>query len=223
MFMDNRKGEFSNLTFVVSIVFCFLLFVPAHYTYAALRQRSGDLDISNYFTIDGTAYIDKYSSSHMDNVSEGNLVDYRNAVEWFNEEVEGDPVILEAYGLSYTDFNMVSAYTGLPTVCGWQTHEWLWRFHGIVDIESDLLVADPDHNVWELYLTPRHTDIDIMYTSDDPDIVYSLLRKYNVRYVVIGDLERTKYSGVDNTAMFASFGRVAYTSGDLMVVEIFYE
>ena len=223
MFMDNRKGEFSNLTFVISIVFCFLLFVPAHYTYAALRQRSGDLDISNYFTIDGTAYIDKYSSSHMDNVSEGNLVDYRNAVEWFNEEVEGDPVILEAYGLSYTDFNMVSAYTGLPTVCGWQTHEWLWRFHGIVDIESDLLVADPDHNVWELYLTPRHTDIDIMYTSDDPDIVYSLLRKYNVRYVVIGDLERTKYSGVDNTAMFASFGRVAYTSGDLMVVEIFYE
>lgn len=223
MFMDNQKGEFSNVTFVVSIVFCFMLLVPAHYTYAALKQRCGDLSIENYKTLDGTAYIADYTSSHVDNAAPGNLTDYMNCINWFNEEVEGSPVILEAYGLSYTDYNMVSAYTGLPTVCGWQTHEWLWRFHGIVDKESDLLVADPDHDVWKLYLTPRHADIDIMYTSDDPDTVLSLLRQYNVEYVVLGDLERHKYGGVDNTALFASLGRVAYCSGDLMVIQIWTE
>ena len=139
-----------------------------------------------------------------------------------NENIEGDPVILEAYGLSYTDYDIVSAYTGLPTVCGWQTHEWLWRYHGIVDEETDLLVSDPEHDVWELYLNPRHADIDTMYTSNDPDEVFSLLSKYNVQYVIVGDLERSKYSGVDNTGVFASLGRVVYITGDLMVIEIFY-
>ena len=61
-----------------------------------------------------------------------------------------------------------------------------------------------------------------MYTSNDLDEVFSLLSKYNVQYVIVGDLERSKYSGVDNTGVFASLGRVVYITGDLMVIEIFY-
>ncbi len=223
MFMYNRKGEFSTATFVISIVFCFFLLIPAHYTLTSLKQRCGEISRENYKTLDGTAYLLTYTSPYTNNVTSGNLTDYAACIEWFNTEVEGDPVILEAYGLSYTDYNIVSAYTGLPSVCGWQTHEWLWRFHGIVDEETDLLVSDPDQDVWELYLTPRHYDIDMMYTSEDPEVVYELLKKYNVSYVIIGDLERGKYSGVDHTALFASFGRIVFTSGDLMVVQIWYE
>ena len=223
MFMANNKGEFSTPAFVISIVFCFLLFIPAHYTYAALKQRCGEISISNYKTLDGTAYLSTYQSPYSNEQVRGNLTDYMNCIEWFNSEVEGSPVILEAYGLSYTDYNMVSAYTGLPTVCGWQTHEWLWRFHGIVDRETNLLISDPLNDVWTRYLTPRHNDIDVMYTSDDPVAVRTLLDRYNVEYVIIGDLERGKYSGVDNTSMFASFGRIVYCSGDLMVVQIWPE
>ena len=220
MFITNKKGDYNTPAWVISIVFCFLLLIPAHYTYPALSQRCGELTRDRYKTLDGTAYIEDYVSPYTNHVVPGNLSDYEACIEWFNENVEGDPVILEAYGLSYTDYNIVSAYTGLPTVCGWQTHEWLWRFHGIVDEETDLFISDPDRDVWELYLTPRHTDIDTMYTSNDPGTVLDLLHKYNVTYVVIGDLERDKYSGLDNTAMFAQFGRVAFISGDLMVVEI---
>ena len=220
MFMQNRTGAFSTITFILSIVFCFFLFIPAHYPLVSMKQRNGGFEIERYKTLDGAAYLSIYTSPNSNNVRPGNLSDYDACIRWFNEEVSGTPVILEAYGLSYTDYNMVSAYTGLPTVCGWQTHEWLWRFHGIVDPETDLLVSDPEQDVWALYLTPRHTDIDIMYTSSDPEQVYELLKKYNVEYVIVGDLERGKYSGVDNTAMFASFGRVAFVSGDLMVLEI---
>ena len=61
-----------------------------------------------------------------------------------------------------------------------------------------------------------------MYTSDDPEVVFDLLSKYNVQYVIVGDLERSKYSGVDNTGIFASLGRVVHIEGDLMIIEIFY-
>ncbi len=222
MFMETPSGQFSTVSFIISIVFCFMLLVPAHYTLVSLRQRCGSLSRDNYKYLDGTRYLLDYTSPYNNNVRPGNLTDYYNCIEWLNENVEGDPVILEAYGLSYTDYNIVSAYTGLPTVCGWQTHEWLWRYHGIVDPETDLLVSDPEHDVWELYLNPRHADIDTMYTSDDPEVVFDLLSKYNVQYVIVGDLERSKYSGVDNTGIFASLGRVVHIEGDLMVIEIFY-
>ena len=186
-----------------------------------MKQRNGGgLETERYKTLDGVAYLADYTSPYVNNVRPGNLSDYDACIRWFNEEVTGSPVILEAYGLSYTDYNIVSAYTGLPSVCGWQTHEWLWRFHGIVDPETDLLVSDPDQDVWELYLTPRHTDIDTMYTSNDAEAVYELLKKYNVQYVIVGDLERGKYSGLDNSGIFASYGQVVFVSGDLMVIEI---
>ena len=222
MFMETPSGQFSTVSFIISIVFCFMLLVPAHYTLVSLRQRCGSLSRDNYKYLDGTRYLLDYTSPYNNNVRPGNLTDYYNCIEWLNENVEGDPVILEAYGLSYTDYDIVSAYTGLPTVCGWQTHEWLWRYHGIVDPETDLLVSDPEHDVWELYLNPRHADIDTMYTSDDPEVVFDLLSKYNVQYVIVGDLERSKYSGVDNTGIFASLGRVVHIDGDLMIIEIFY-
>ena len=41
--------------------------------------------------------------------------------------IEGQPVVLEANGDSYSDYERVSAMTGLPTVLGWYVHEWLWR------------------------------------------------------------------------------------------------
>ena len=222
MFMENKSGHFSTVTFIISIVFCFMLLVPAHYTILSLKQRCGTLSRDNYKYLDGTRYLIDYSSPYNNNVRPGNLVDYYNCIEWLNENIEGDPVILEAYGLSYTDYDIVSAYTGLPTVCGWQTHEWLWRYHGIVDPETDLLVSDPEHDVWDLYLNPRHADIDTMYTSNDTEEVFDLLSKYHVQYVIVGDLERSKYSGVDNTGIFASLGRVVYITGDLMIIEIFY-
>ncbi len=220
MFIKNREGNFSTTAFVISIIFCFMLLVPAHYSLESLRQRSGELIVENFKTIDGTAYLTDYTSPNLNTVTPGNLTDYEACIDWFNEEVDGDPVILEAYGLSYTDNNIVSAYTGLPSVCGWQTHEWLWRFHGIVDEETNLLVSDPEYDVWELYLTPRHTDIDLIYTSNDPDTVYSLIKKYDIDYIIIGDMERSKYSGLDNTGLFLQFGNIAFISGDLIVVEI---
>ena len=220
MYMTNNKSEFSVPAFVVSLVFFLMLFVPAHYTLVSLKQRSGELKMENYRTLNGVSYLTEYQSPNLPTLYAGNLIDYDSCIKWFNEMVPGDPVIMEAYGNSYTDYNIVSAYTGLPSVCGWQTHEWLWRFHGIVNEETDLLESDPENDVWELYLTPRHYDIDTVYTTSDTDTIRQILDKYEVEYVIIGDLERAKYDGHDNTGnILAAGGEIAYVAGDLVVVK----
>ena len=85
--------------------------------------------------------------------------------------------------------------------------------------QTDLLIADPDYNVWDIYLTPRYRDIATVYTSDNPDEIREILDRYNVDYVIIGDMERDRFN-MDNTATISSLGSIEFSSGDLMVVKI---
>ena len=215
----NKKGQYSILLFAIAIGFAIDLFIPAHYTMASLKQRSGELKRENYKTIDGTAYIETYASEYVDNDYTGNLKPYMACVNWFNTNVKGSPVICESYGDSYTDNCIISAYTGLPTVFGWQTHEWLWRFHGIVNKETDTLESDPDKDVWQIYITPRHNDVDIVYLSDYAPDVQSVIDKYQIEYIIIGGMERYRY-GYDNSYVFSELGTVVYQYEDLTVYKV---
>ena len=215
----NKKGQYSLVFFAIAIGFAVCLFVPAHYTMASLKQRNGELKRENYKTIDGTAYLETYASSYVNDYYSGNLTSYAECINWFNTTVKGSPVICEAYGDSYTDNCIVSAYTGLPTVFGWQTHEWLWRFHGIVNKETDTLESDPDRDVWKLYITPRHNDVDMIYICDNPADVQNLINKHHIEYIIMGSLERYKF-GYDNSATFSELGNVVFRSGDLQVYKV---
>jgi len=99
--------------------------------------------------------------------------DYR-AIQWLNENVQGAPVILEAPGGSYSEYGRVSAQTGLPTVLGWDFHQQQWR--GNYD--------EPGKRI---------PDIERIYKSLDRQVVQDLLEKYDIEYVYVGELERTKY------------------------------
>jgi len=197
------------------IVLSLLLLLPAHYPLVSIEQRSGKISIANYKGLDGTAYLLTRDSSQI-SAGPGDLIPYKQAVEWLNENVEGQPVILEANGLSYTDSCIVSAYTGLPTVLGWQTHEWLWRFQGIN--QGGTLVSDPTKpDVWADIMTPRDTDIAAIYSSTDMISAKKLLDKYNVTYLIVGDLERAHLAQpehnrtIDDTVM-KNLGTVVFVS-----------
>lgn len=102
----------------------------------------------------------------------GNPSEY-NAIEWLNAEVKGAPVIVEAAGgVLNAGYFRVSSRTGLPTILGCPGHERLWR-------GSDF----PE----------RQEDIDLIYESEDIDLMGELLAKYNVTYVYVGHLEREQY------------------------------
>lgn len=217
--MINKNGDFSGITFILGVLFTIMLIVPAHYTGIALTQRCGEIKKENYQGLNGTAYLYTYTSKDTLIAESGNLMPYYDAINWFNNEVSGTHVILETYGESYTDYNIVSSYTGLPTVCGWTTHEHLWRFHGIVNKSTNLLESDPDNDVFELFIDPRHEDINTVYGSSDPEEVQAIIDKYDIEYIILGELEQRRL-GVNNEVTLSKVGDVVFESGSLKVFKV---
>ena len=124
-----------------------------------------------------------------------------SAIKWLKETIKGTPVVLEANGDSYSGYERVSASTGLPTILGWYVHEWLWR-------------NDTDD------LNQKRADVETIYTSQDENLIRSLLGEYHVSYIFVGSKEREKYEDSLNDTMLQSLGTVVFsdeTSGTYIV------
>ena len=125
------------------------------------------------------------------------------AIAWLNDAVTGRPVVLEATGEPYSYFARVSSATGLPTVLGWLNHERVWR-------------AD------QALFAARVSDIETMYGGDDVGAVTSLLRRYRVRYVFVGELERSRFSPaqLDKFTQHPELFTPVFTSGRTTVFSV---
>jgi uncharacterized membrane protein len=168
--------------FVLITTTAILLVSP--YIYFAVTAYYGVFDrVPN---LDGTIWLKKESP------------DVYEIVGYLNKNVIGQPVILEAQGDSYTDYNSISSYTGLPTVAGWWVHEWLWR--GNADIVGK-----------------RIPYIEAMYKSEDLEETRVYLQKFAVKYVVVSTNERKKYEVNDQKILdkkFIALGREVFRSSD---------
>src|SRR3989344_4356025 len=120
--------------------------------------------------------------------------EYKEIIEYFNTKVKGQPTILEAQGDSYTTYNIVSSYTGLSTVAGWWVHEWLWR--GSSDVVGT-----------------RIPDIENIYQSTDEALTLNIIKKYSIKYIIIGPNEREKYKTL-NEKKFTRIGKKIFISHD---------
>lgn len=122
------------------------------------------------------------------------------AIEWLNREAIRPSVIVEADGDSYTDFERFSAFTGMPTIVGWSVHEWLWR--GSYEAVS-----------------PRKGEVRVVYESEDLNKTMDILMKYDVRYVVVGALERRLFTNLQENK-FVSLGDVVFQQGETTIYEV---
>jgi len=95
-------------------------------------------------------------------------------IKWMRENIADLPVIIEATGNPYSYYARFSANTGLPTVMGWGNHEGLWRSH-------------------ENEVGQRATDVARIYNAPTLAEVATLLDRYHVQYVIVGELERKDY------------------------------
>jgi len=123
--------------------------------------------------------------------------DLYQVIAWLGKNVNGQPAILEAPGDSYTDYDVVSSYTGLPTVNGWFVHEWLWR--GGPEVPAG-----------------RGRDVETIYTTASSAEAKSLLAKYQVRYIIVGQFEREKYPSL-NESKFLKIGKKVFSSGETAI------
>ena len=124
-------------------------------------------------TLDGTAYVEE--AVYHDRQGDIDLDADFEGITWLRENVQGSPVVLEGVTPTYRWGGRISIYTGLPAVVGWQWHQQQqrWDYRTAVD--------------------RRIADVGTIYRTPDPSVALTLLRRYGVTYVYVGQLERLYY------------------------------
>ena len=134
-------------------------------------------------------------------------------IEWLNENASGTSVLLEAsIGPYRGNGSRISSATGLPTVLGWDRHQRQQR-------------QEPG-------ISQRMRDVRSIYNEIDPQLKMEMLRRYDVRYVIVGDVERLwntpdqpdYYASPEGIAAFTGLVgaglEVVFTAGDTIVYEV---
>ncbi len=198
---------------VFIIAFAFAFFLAALYPAFAVPAKVNDRYVSTAPRgLDGMAYMtqavcDGARCTGRDGTRFDLIHDYE-AIKWMQDNVKGSPTILEGNtsGQQYTWSNRYSIYTGLPAVLGWQWH--MRQQRGSLD---DRVIYD------------RDADVTSFYESSDANFARAILDRYDVKYVVVGPLERAYYANL-NTNKFAEMMeagdlRVAYQNAGVTLYE----
>jgi YYY domain-containing protein len=165
----------------------FVALVLGGMVYPALGIPNKAGDFKAQPTLDGMAFLQNVRA------------DDHAAIQWLQANEPGMAYIVEATGGSYSDAGFVSAFTGLPTVLGWDFHQYQWRGN---TIESG----------------KRQPDIGKIYQSANSSEVLSLLDKYDIQYVYVGAVEKRKYELPPHVAeRFGRFLEKVYEGGGVSI------
>ena len=115
------------------------------------------------------------------------------AIQWLAANAPRGARILEAVGDDYSYGNRISMATGLATPLGWFGHESQWRGNTRL-FKDDAAGID------------RGADIARIYQTLDLPETLTLLAKYDISFVVVGQEERSKYGM--SRSQIDKFGRV---------------
>jgi YYY domain-containing protein len=123
--------------------------------------------------------------------------DEAEAIQWLKEAPMG--VHAEAIGGSYSGFARFATHSGKPTVLGWPGHESQWRGGG-------------------LEMGGREGDIHTLYRTHDWVEAQAIINRYQIRYVVLGALERNAYR--ISEAKFIAKMKPVFQNGGVTIFEM---
>lgn len=130
--------------------------------------------------------------------------DYR-AIRWMQDNVQGSPVIVEANCVEYHWCTRFTVYTGLPGVVGWNWHQRQQRVFTSTWVEG------------------RVAAVGNFYNSLDPDYMQAFLKTHDVKYIIVGQLERAAYTpeGIAKFDQYeGEFWREIYRDGRTVIYEV---
>lgn len=144
-------------------------------TLAKMKDR---MDLVAPHTLDGSVYM--AGSVFYDGAGDlSRMMDLNQdylAIRWLQDNISGTPVILEGQAYEYRWGNRMTIYTGLPSVVGWNYHQRQQR---------SILRNDV---VWN-----RVGEVNDFYLTQDANVAKYYLEKYEVGYVIVGQLEKAFY------------------------------
>lgn len=146
----------------------FALLLGASLVYPTFAIPSRANNFKGMATLDGIHWIQGFSPGDYD------------AIQWLRANAPRGSVIVEAVGDAYSYGNRISMATGLPTPLGWVNHENQWR-------GNTKLFKDDNAGI------DREADVRRIYQSLDAQETLTLLAKYDIKFVVVGGTEKSKY------------------------------
>ncbi|MCC6385824.1 MAG: glycosyltransferase family 39 protein [Dehalococcoidia bacterium] len=186
-----------------------LLFGGGIYLVSGTKARQDARFAETPATLNGWAYLEKaryYEDRGTPAIADDRWLELKDDVgifNWLRTNVDGSPTIAEAVGPLYHWTGRVSVNTGLPAVVGWDWHEIAYRmdYAGLIQ--------------------ERRGDTIRFYADPDPVFAATYLRKYNVRYVVVGGEERV-FGTEAGIAKFAAMTQLSpvYHEGENWIYEV---
>lgn len=134
------------------------------------------------------------------------LVEDLEGIRWMLANVKGSPVIVEGNVTEYRWGNRYTINTGLPGVVGWSWHQRQQR-----------AVTPPE------WVTSRIEEVAAFYTTTSIEDATAFLNKYNVKYIVVGQLEEAIYP-MEGLAKFYQVDgmpwKIVYQQGMTTILEV---
>jgi uncharacterized membrane protein len=138
------------------------------------------------------------------------------AALWLSTSPAG--VIAEAISKdAYSDYGRMAVYSGQPTVLGWWWHEYQWR-GSVSDLVSPIQNLTCRANFSYDSRRMRSDDISCLYETSSWDEASEIIAQYNIRYVVVGTLERRDYHV--NDLKFEQHLTTVFQQGQVVIYEI---
>tara|TARA_B100001996_G_scaffold108843_1_gene82253 strand:- start:48792 stop:49940 length:1149 start_codon:yes stop_codon:yes gene_type:complete len=154
----------------IAITLIILLIIPSvWWNVSAIRSRS--IDNIGSFNTNGLDFL---------NQSEKEVIDF------INNNIPKESIILEGVGKSYTRSNIISASTGRATVLAWVNHQLQWR-------SDSQMILKLNNQIEEFYTTPS--------------IDNEMLNQYNVKYILLSTFEKKRYD-LNNDSNFDEFNLI---------------
>lgn len=119
------------------------------------------------------------------------------AIQWLLQSPSGN--LAEAVGGSYSEFARVATISGQPAILGWPGHEGQWR-GGYDEVAG------------------REDDISRLYSTSSWNEARDILTRYDIRYVYVGSLERSKYQ-VNEDKFFNNLSQV-FRQGQAVIYQV---
>ncbi|PWH16613.1 MAG: hypothetical protein DDG60_03795 [Anaerolineae bacterium] len=127
------------------------------------------------------------------------------AIRWMQDNIKGTPVIVEANTPEYRWGTRYTIYTGLPGVIGWNWHQRQQR-----------ALFPPN------WVTDRVDAVRFFYETTSGEYAREFLAKYNVEYIVVGQLERIYHpNGIEKFERLSGvLWKKIYENGQTAIYEV---
>jgi uncharacterized membrane protein len=197
------RGVWSGV--LAALIFFAALYPPLA-TSAKIRDR---FDPSLGPGLDGWAYME--TATYWDPAGAEYALKWDlEAIRWMLDNVVGSPVILEGHTPEYRWGARYSVNTGLPTVLGWNWHQRQQR------------AAADQQEIWD-----RANDVATIYNAPLFQAIKPLLEEYEIRYIVVGPLERAYYDagGLDKFEWMVAEGslEVAFSNEGVIIYRVIWD